>query len=443
MTKSQEKLIIQGSGPLKGEVSIGGAKNAVLKLMAAALLARDISVIRNVPELSDVEIMLDVLRELGAKVSYNKIEKFLTIDASDLTSVCASDAFVSKMRASFVVLGPLVGRMKEALVALPGGCQIGERRVNFHIKGLQALGCECKLENGYVNAKAKELKGTDICFDIPSVGATENIMMASVLAEGVTRIQNAAMEPEIVDLANFLIAMGAKIQGAGTTEIVVTGVTQDDLHGVEYATIPDRIEAGTFMSAIIASRGKGIIRNVYPNHLTIFTGKLLEMGAKIRIVEPYAMEISADRRLNAMNFITQPYPGFPTDLQALAMTLLSTANGVSVVTESLYENRFMHISELWKMGANIRQSKNHAIIKGVETLVGTTVKSTDLRAGAALVVAAIMAKGESEIKNLHHIDRGYEQFTEKLQGLGVNVQRVPYDNKDYENLDNNEVVKSK
>ncbi len=443
MTKAQEKLIIQGGNPLKGEVAVGGAKNAVLKLMAAALLCEDVSVIRNVPELSDVEIMLDVLKELGAKVTYNKEEKFLTIDATNLTSVRASDAFVSRMRASFVVLGPLVGRMKEAYVALPGGCQIGERRVNFHIKGLQALGCECKLDNGYVHAKATRLVGDDICFDIPSVGATENIMMASVLAEGTTRIQNAAQEPEIVDLANFLVAMGANIEGAGTSEIIVKGVKQSDLHGVEYATIPDRIEAGTFMSAILASRGKGIIRNVYPNHLTIFTGKLLEMGAKIRLVEPNAMEVSADRRLDAMNFITQPYPGFPTDLQALAMTLLSTANGVSVVTESLYENRFMHISELWRMGANIRQSKNHAIIKGVETLVGTTVQSTDLRAGAALVVAAIMAKGESEIKKLHHIDRGYEKFTQKLQGLGVNVQRVPYDVKDYETLDNNEVVHSK
>ena len=439
MANVEEKLIISGSSPLNGEVSIGGAKNAVLKLMAAALLCEDISVIRNVPALSDVEIMLDVLRELGAKVTYNKEEKFLTIDATNLTGVRASDAFVSRMRASFVVLGPLVGRMKEAYVALPGGCQIGERRVNFHIKGLQALGCECKLENGYVHAKAVKLVGDDICFDIPSVGATENIMMASVLAEGTTRIQNAAQEPEIVDLANFLIAMGANIEGAGTSEITVRGVKQDDLHGVEYTTIPDRIEAGTFMSAIIASRGKGVIRNVYPNHLTIFTGKLLEMGAKIRLIAPNTMEVRADKRLEAMNFITQLYPGFPTDLQALAMTLLSVANGVSVVTESLYENRFMHITELWKMGANIRQSKNHAIIKGVETLVGTSVCSTDLRAGAALVVAAIMAKGETEVKKLHHIDRGYENFTQKLQGLGVNVQRVPYDAKDYETLDSKAV----
>ena len=420
-----EKLIISGSRPLEGEVSISGAKNAVLKLMAAALLAQDVSIIHNVPELTDVEIMLDVLECLGAKCTYDKENKSVEIDAKNLTSVVASDKFVSKMRASFVVLGSLVGRMKEARVALPGGCKIGERRVNFHIKGLEALGAKCKIEQGYVHAKAAELVGADICLDIPSVGATENIMLAAVLAQGTTRIQNAAQEPEIVDLANFLKAMGAQIEGAGTNEIVISGVRQNDLHGVEYTTISDRIEAGTYMSAIIASRGHGIIKNVFPNHLTIFTGKLLEMGAKIKLLEPNVMEVSSNSRLLPMNFITQPYPGFPTDLQALAMALLSTSNGISVVTESLYENRFMHIAELWKMGANIKQSKNHAIIKGVDYLVGTSVTAPDLRAGAALVVAAIMARGESEIHGLQHIDRGYEKFTDKLKGLGVIVSRVP------------------
>lgn len=419
-----EKLIISGSRPLSGEVSISGAKNAVLKLMAAALLAPDVSKIYNVPELTDVEIMLEVLSCLGAKCKYDKENKSIEIDAKNIVSVHASEAFVSKMRASFVVLGSLVGRMKEARVALPGGCKIGERRVNFHIKGLEALGATCKIEQGYVVAKVQELKGADICLDIPSVGATENIMLAAVLAEGTTNINNAAQEPEIVDLANFLRAMGAKIEGAGTNVITITGVKLSDLHGVEYTTISDRIEAGTYMSAIIGSRGKAIIKNVFPNHLTIFTGKLLEMGAKIRLLEPNVMEVSSNSRLLPMNFITQPYPGFPTDLQALAMALLSTSNGISVVTESLYENRFMHIGELWKMGANIKQSKNHAIIKGVEYLVGTSVTAPDLRAGAALVVAAIMARGESEIRGLNHIDRGYEKFTQKLKGLGVEVQRV-------------------
>ncbi len=424
MQNSSEKLVIIGQTPLSGEVSIAGAKNAVLKHMAAALLPKDVSVICNVPELTDVVIMLDVLNELGAKTHYDKEAKCITIDATNITGVVASDEFVSKMRASFVVLGSLVGRMKEAVVALPGGCAIGERRVNFHLKGIEALGGECKVIDGYVHAKVKKLVGADICLDIPSVGATENIMLASVLAEGTTRIQNAAQEPEIVDLANFLRAMGANIKGDGTNEIVITGVSQDELHGARYTTIPDRIEAGTYMSAIIGTQGKGIIKNVFPNHLTIFSGKLLEMGAKIKLLEPNVIEVSSDKRLEAQNFITQPYPGFPTDLQALAMVLLSTANGVSVVTESLYENRFMHINELWKMGANIRQNKNHAIIKGVDTLVGTSVSSTDLRAGAALVVGALMAIGESEVLALHHIDRGYENFVEKLKGLGAKIERV-------------------
>ncbi|MCD8025351.1 MAG: UDP-N-acetylglucosamine 1-carboxyvinyltransferase [Candidatus Gastranaerophilales bacterium] len=441
MQDVQEKLIIQSGKPLTGEVSISGAKNAVLKLMAASLLPNDICVIKNVPELSDVQIMIDVLSELGAVIDYDKEYGVLTIDSKNITGVVASDIFVSKMRASFVVLGPLVGRMHEACVAMPGGCRIGERRVDFHIKGLQALGCQCDIKDGYVYAVAKELKGAEICLDIPSVGATENIMMASVLANGTTVIQNAAQEPEIVDLANFLNTMGAKIEGAGTNQITITGVMQSDLHGVEHTTIPDRIEAGTYMSAVIATKGHAFIKNIYPNHLTIFTGKLLEMGAKIKLVEPHIMEVSSDERLEAMNFITQPYPGFPTDLQALAMTLLSTANGISVVTESLYENRFMHINELWRMGANIRQNNNHAIIKGVDFLVGTEVVCTDLRAGAALVIAGLMAKGESVVKSLHHIDRGYEKFTAKLRGLGADIMRVPIDFQlsetvDRENLQN-------
>jgi UDP-N-acetylglucosamine 1-carboxyvinyltransferase len=328
------------------------------------------------------------------------------------------------MRASFCVLGALVGRLNEAHVALPGGCQIGERRVNFHIKGLEALGCTCKVENGFVVAKTNKLTGSIVCFDIPSVGATENVMMASVTAEGVTIIQNAAQEPEIVDLANFLKSMGAKIEGAGTSQITITGVKQADLRGCEYTTLPDRIEAGTYMSIIIASKGTGIIKNIFPNHLTLFTGKLLEMGAKIKLLDPNTMEVSNDKRLKAMNFITQPYPGFPTDLQALAMALLCCADGISVVTESLYENRFMHVNELWKMGANIILNKKHAIIKGVECLVGTSVASTDLRAGAALVTAAVAAKGETEIGALSHIDRGYENFVEKLRGLNIDAQRI-------------------
>ena len=419
-----EKLIIKGQIPTKGEVCVSGAKNSVLKLMAASLLCRDTCVIYNVPCLSDVEIMLEVLSELGAKCIYDKELKKVEIDSSNLTNCTASKEYVSKMRASFCVLGALVGRLNEAKVALPGGCKIGERRVNFHIKGLEALGCKCQIEDGYVIAKTNNLKGATVCFDIPSVGATENVMMAAVLADGITIIQNAAQEPEIVDLANFLKSMGADIEGAGTNQIIITGVNQEDLKGCEYTTLPDRIEAGTYMSIIIASRGSGIIRNIFPNHLTLFTGKLLEMGAKIKLIDPNTMEVSNNQRLKAMNFITQPYPGFPTDLQALAMALLCCADGISVVTESLYENRFMHIPELWKMGANIIVNKKHAIIKGVDCLVGTQVQSTDLRAGAALVTAAVMARGETEIGALNHIDRGYENFVEKLRGLGIDAIRV-------------------
>ena len=418
-----EKYYIKGGTPLRGEVKIGGAKNSVLKLMAAALLAKGATKIYNVPDLTDVEIMLNVIAQLGAKTTYDKIEKSVVIDAAELTSITAKYELVSKMRASFIVLGALISRCKEAIVALPGGCAIGERRVDFHIRGLEALGAKIKIENGYVHAKASKLTGTDIYLDIPSVGATENLMLAGVLAEGSTRIQNAAQEPEIVDLANFLNAMGADINGAGTSEIVINGVKQEQLHPIEYTTIPDRIEAGTFMTAIIATRGKAIIRDVFPAHLTFFTDKLLKMGANIKLIEPNSLEVSCKNRLNSINFITQPYPGFPTDLQSMAMTLLTTANGVGIITESLYENRFMQVPELRRMGADIHQDRNHAIIKGVKKLTGATLAASDLRAGASLVVAALMAEGNSVIENLHHIDRGYEKFENKIRLLGGKIER--------------------
>ncbi len=418
-----EKYFIKGGTPLRGEVSIGGAKNSVLKLMAAALLAKGETKIYNVPDLTDVEIMLNVIAQLGAKTTYDKKEKSVTIDAADLTSVTAKYELVSKMRASFIVLGALVSRCKEAVVALPGGCAIGERRVDFHIKGLEALGAKIKIENGYVHAKASKLVGTDIYLDIPSVGATENLMLAGILADGSTRIQNAAQEPEIVDLANFLNSMGADVNGAGTSEIVINGVKQDDLHPIEYTTIPDRIEAGTFMTAVIATKGKAIIKNVCPAHLTFFTDKLLKMGANIKLIEPNSLEVSCRNRLNSINFITQPYPGFPTDLQSMAMALLTTSNGVGIITESLYENRFMQVPELRRMGADIHQDRNHAIIKGVKKLTGTALAASDLRAGASLVVAALMADGNSTIENLHHIDRGYENFESKLRLLGGKIER--------------------
>ncbi len=422
-----EKIRIVGGRQLKGEVQISGAKNAVLKLMAAALLAKGESKIYNVPELTDVVIMLNVIEQLGAKTSYNKIEKSLTIDATNLTSVTASYELVSRMRASFIVLGALVGRCKEAVVALPGGCAIGERKVDFHIRGLEALGTSIKIENGYVHAKAKKLVGSDIYLDIPSVGATENIMLAGVLAEGSTRIQNAAQEPEIIDLANFLNAMGADIIGAGTSEIVINGVKQDDLRPIEYTTIPDRIEAGTYMAAFIATRGKGIIRNIFPNHLTFYTSKLSKMGADIKLIDPTSIEVSCKKRLEAVNIITQPYPGFPTDLQSMAMALATVADGVSIITESLYENRFMQVPELRKMGADIHQERNHSLVKGVKSLTSANLRASDLRAGASLVVAALMADGISTIDNIYHIDRGYELLENKFKLIGADITRYTED----------------
>ena len=417
-------LRIKGGTSLKGEVEIGGAKNAVLKLMAAALLPKGVSKIYNVPDLTDVNIMLNVIEQLGVKTCYDKEEKSVTIDSTNISSVTAKYELVSKMRASFNVLGALVGRCKEAIVALPGGCAIGERRVDFHIKGLEALGANIKIENGYVHAKASKLRGTDIYLDIPSVGATENLMLASVMAEGATRIQNAAQEPEIIDLANFLNAIGADIQGAGTSEIVINGVKQSDLHPIEYTTIPDRIEAGTYMAALVCTKGKGIIKNIFPNHLTFFTSKLTRMGANVKLVEPTALEVSCRHRLSAINIVTQPYPGFPTDLQAIAMAMLTTADGVSIVTESLYENRFMQVPELRRMGADIHQERNHSLVRGVRKLTGANLKASDLRAGASLVVAALMADGYSEIENLSHIDRGYENLEYKLRKLGANIERL-------------------
>lgn len=418
-----EKFKITGGETLKGEVSIGGAKNAVLKLLAASILIKGVTKIYNVPRLTDVEIMLNVLTDLGAHCIYNRAEKSVIIDAGNITSITAKYELVSKMRASFIILGALMSRCREAIVALPGGCAIGERRVDFHIKGLEALGAKIKIENGYVHAKASKLVGTDIYLDIPSVGATENLMLASVTAEGSTRIQNAAQEPEIIDLANFLNTLGADVSGAGTSEIVINGVKSENLHPAEYTTIPDRIEAGTYMAAVVGTRGKAIIKNVYPAHLTFFNDKLIKMGASIKLVEPTTIEVSCKNRLNSINFVTQPYPGFPTDLQAIAMTLLTTANGVGIITESLYENRFMQVPDLRRMGADIHQDRNHAIIKGVKNLTGATVAASDLRAGAALVVAGLMASGETIVEKLHHIDRGYEEFEQKLSALGAKIVR--------------------
>lgn len=423
-------LVIDGGKKLRGEVVISGAKNAVLKLMAASLLAEGTSIIHNVPELTDVDTMSEVLKYTGAKVAWDKEENSIEIDASSVNNVTAPYELVSKMRGSFIVAGALLGRFGEAKVALPGGCAIGERRVDYHIKGFEALGAKVAIENGYVIVRAKKLHGADICLDKPSVGATENLMLAAVLAEGSTIIKNVAQEPEIVDLANFLNLMGADISGAGTSEIIINGVKKSQLRSVVYTTMPDRIEAGTYMTAVVATRGRAIIRNIFPNHLTFVTNKLIEAGANISLIEPFTLEVSMNRRPNAINIVTQPYPGFPTDMQSQFLAALATATGVSVVTENLYENRFMQLSELRRMGADVRHEGNSAIINGVDKLNGAHVKASDLRAGGSLVVAALSAQGTSIIENIYHIDRGYEKLITKLSGLGADIKRteIPTEN---------------
>lgn len=420
-----DKIVIKGGSELSGEICIGGAKNAVLKLMAAAILLDDECILHNVPELTDVRTMIEVMNSLGVKTEYIPEKKYLKIDAKHISNYEANYEFVSKMRASFNVLGALLGRCKEAKVALPGGCAIGERRIDFHINGLEALGATIKIEGGYVIAKAKRLIGAEIYLDRPSVGATENLMIAAVLAEGSTLLKNAAQEPEIVDLANFLNALGADISGAGTSEIIINGVKQEDLHSVTYTTIPDRIEAGTYMAAVAATKGKIIIKNIFPNQVSAISNKLAAMGVNIHLLDPFSIEVSCFSRTKAVDVVTQPHPGFPTDLQSPIMAALTVSKGISVITESIYENRFRQIGELRRMGADVQQEGSHAIIKGVKSLTGTQVRSSDLRAGAALIVASLCANGVSEILDLHHIDRGYETLVEKLTALGADVKRVP------------------
>jgi UDP-N-acetylglucosamine 1-carboxyvinyltransferase len=393
--------------------------------MAAALLSSAPVELTNVPRLTDVNVMVDVVKQLGCQVEQDGDR--LSLFTPEITSTLAPYELVSKMRASFNVLGALLGRYGEAKVSLPGGCSIGKRSVDLHVKGLQALGAEVEINHGYVEAKATKLVGTKIVLDTPSVGATENIMLASVFAEGSTVISNAAQEPEIVDLANFINVMGGDIHGAGTSEIIINGVSQDSLRDVRYSVIPDRIEAATYLIATAATKGDVLIRNVFPTHLTSVIHKLSEMGTDILIPTPNSMRIRCNRRLMAKNIVTQPYPGFPTDLQAPFMALLASCDGVSIVTETLYENRFRQVGELQRMGAQIQHEGNVAVITGVDQLSGTQVKSSDLRAGAGLIIAGLSASGQTEIFELQHIDRGYEKIVQKFEQLGANIQRVAYE----------------
>jgi UDP-N-acetylglucosamine 1-carboxyvinyltransferase len=419
--EEQERIIIHGGKPLNGSVQISGAKNAVLKMMAAALLTKGVSVLRNVPNLTDVQMMGDVIAHLGAKVTVKNNE--VIIDSTKVEEVEAPYELVSQLRASFVVLGPLLARFGQAKVSLPGGCAIGERRIDLHERGLKLLGAEVKIEHGYVYANAAKLVGSRIYLDRPSNGATENIMMAAVLAEGQTIIENAAQDPEIVNLADFINAMGGKIHGAGTYQMTIDGVKPSKLHGATFDTIPDRLEAGSFMLAVMATTGNITVTGVNPHHLYSLISKMTEMGAEVSIYAPDTLKVKISGKPLATDITTLPYPAFPTDLQSPVMAILAASEGTSIITETIYENRFMQAGELRRMGADVALKGNVAVIKGVPQLTGAEVKSSDLRAGAALIIAGLGAQGITEVSGLRHIDRGYENIVEKFTGLGAEIFR--------------------
>ena len=416
------KFLIEKSGPLNGEVEISGSKNAVLPIMAAALLTEEICEILDVPTLRDVDVMCKLLSSIGSVVKANYENNSIEIQTKSIIAEEAPYELVKKMRASILVMGPLLAKTGKAKIALPGGCAIGARPINLHLKGFQALGAEIEEGHGYVEARADKLVGCTVYLDFPSVGATENIMMAAVLAEGTTIIENVAEEPEIVDLANFLNKMGARIKGAGTDTIKIEGV--EKLHGTKHAIIPDRIETGTFMVAAAITRGNVLLKNVVSDHVKPIIAKLKECGVTIEDNDD-GMRVRGDiNPLIATYIKTMPYPGFPTDMQSQFMALLTTVNGASVVIETVFENRYMHIGELNRMGANIKIEGRSAIIQGERTLQGAQVISTDLRAGAALVLAGLMAEGTTEISEIYHIERGYADFIDKFKGLGAIITRI-------------------
>lgn len=416
------KYLVQKSGPLNGEVTISGSKNAVLPIMAAAILTDDVCELTEVPALRDVDVMCNLLRSLGATVKESYGENKLEIATVNIVADEAPYELVKKMRASILAMGPLLARTGKARIALPGGCAIGARPIDLHLKGFQALGAKIVEGHGYVEAVAEKLTGSNVYLDFPSVGATENIMMAAVLAEGVTILENVAEEPEIVDLANFLNRMGARIKGAGTDTIKIEGV--EALHGAKHSVIPDRIETGTFMVAAAITGGNVLIKNVVPDHVKPVIAKLRECGAIVEITDEGMVVRCGDKPLTATDIKTLPYPGFPTDMQPQFMALLATVRHPSIVIETVFENRYMHIGELNRMGANIKIEGRSAVIQGERELQGAQVISTDLRAGAALVLAGLTAEGTTEISEIYHIERGYEKFVEKFRGLGATIIRV-------------------
>lgn len=416
------KFILSESTPLHGRVRVSGAKNSVLPIMAASMLSDGQSIIEDIPFLNDVKIMSDLIKFFGVDLKFSQDNTVLHVNSTNITNSTAPYELVNKMRASFLVMGPLLAKTGLAIVSLPGGCAIGSRPVDLHLKGFSAMGAEITQGHGYIEAKAKgKLKGSKIYLDFPSVGATENIIMAATLAEGQTIIENAATEPEIVDLATYLTSMGADIKGAGTDTIKINGV--NELKGTRHTVIPDRIEAGTFMIAAAMTGGNIIIDNVVPDHLKPISAKLRESGVEIS-EELSSLHVVAGRHLKSVDVKTHPYPGFPTDMQAQMASLMSVSKGTSMVIETIFENRFMYVSELKRMGANIKIEGRSAIVVGNEKLTGAQVKATDLRAGAALILAGLTAEGTTEITDIEHIDRGYVKIDEKLKSLGANIKRI-------------------
>jgi len=413
-----DKIVIKGGNPLHGSVQISGAKNAALPVLASALLTEGTNTFQNIPDLVDIKTIKKLLISMGAEIEG---EQTVKIKVDKITSHTASYDLVKTMRASILVLGPLVARAGVARVSLPGGCAIGARPVNLHLKALEDMGAHVELKNGYIEAKAKKLKGANIYFDLTTVTGTENIMMAATLAQGTTVLNNAAREPEVVNLADVLKGMGAKISGAGTDVITIEGVTS--LKPTKAAIIPDRIEAGTFMIAAGMTRGEINVNGCNPNHLEALINKLRDTGMKITPIKN-GLKVSAGKKINSVDVKTIPYPGFPTDLQAQMMAYMSIGNGLSVISETVFENRFMHVSELLRMGADIVIQGGNAIVRGVPRLRGAQTMATDLRASASLVLAGLAAEGTTEISRVYHIDHGYETIEKKFSALGADIKRV-------------------
>jgi UDP-N-acetylglucosamine 1-carboxyvinyltransferase len=420
MRCAMEQYIMKGGKPLVGEVTISGYKNAALGIIAAAVMTDETVKIENVPDIRDIDVLLQAIEDIGAKV--DRINRnTIVINGSKINTIDVDFDYVRKIRASYYLVGALLGKYKGAKVALPGGCNIGSRPIDQHIKGFEALGAEVKIEHGMICADAIELKGAHIYFDGSSVGATINVMMAAVLADGLTILENSAKEPHVVDVANFLNSMGANIKGAGTDVIRIKGVPK--LHGSEYSIIPDQIEAGTFMFAAAATKGDILIKNVIPKHLEAFTAKLLEIGAQVEEFDDM-LRVKADGVLGNSHVKTLVYPGFLTDMQPQMTTLLAVSRGTSIVTESIFENRFKYVDELTRMGASIKVEGNTAIIEGVDRLTGASVCAPDLRGGVALVMAGLMAEGYTIVENIEFIERGYEKFESKMQQLGAAMIKV-------------------